>query len=198
MIGGPRPDTCSDMLLRELNHRFFNSLQVIASMTGGLLRDQPHGHRAREVERIQDRLAQLGRLHRLLAEPMEQSQTLLAACRLLCRTLTQAFDRPDARVLLMISSGPEDPMQIRGLMLLIAELVTNALKHASAGMPATIRITLDCREQGYRLNVRSEDLGAEGPCAPPRIAAHIVRSLGGTLDAFRRKGFHVRVLLPHG
>jgi two-component sensor histidine kinase len=59
--------------------------------------------------------------------------------------------------------------------LLVSELVTNAVRHAGAGPGSTVQITLDCSEQGVRVEV-----GDEGPGFVPSAA----RRTEPTVDGF--------------
>ena len=182
-----------DILLREMHHRFYNSLQVISSMASRMLRELPLGPIRVGIEDIQDRISILAQLHRLLAEPLVREGGLGLACEELCANLLLAFGRNDARLTFAVDRHPTPPMQARGIMLLVVELVTNALKHGA--VDSDIMVSLERWQQGSLLIVRSETDKAVAACRPG-IAAKLVESMGGTLSVTADDCFEVRVELP--
>jgi two-component sensor histidine kinase len=188
-----KPAELEDILLREMHHRFYNSLQVISSMASKVLRELAGGPIFGGLEEIQNRISILARFHRLLAEPLVHEGGLGVACEELCANLLHAFDRSDARFTFAIDGHPTSPMQARGMMLLLVELVTNALKHGAVSPDIFVR--LEHRDHGSLLIVRSATDQAVRPYRP-RIAANLVESMGGTLSVSADDWFEVRIELP--
>jgi two-component sensor histidine kinase len=85
-----KPADLEDILLREMHHRFCNSLQLISVMAATMLRASPGTDIRDGLERIQDRIGVLAQLHRLLAEPLREGE-LGPACEALCANLLLTF-----------------------------------------------------------------------------------------------------------
>jgi two-component sensor histidine kinase len=188
-------DAVQEVLFRELHHRFYNSLQAISFMAGTAARSGPTPEMLRA---LQDRIAAFARIHRLLSEPVETNGQLAPACEELCTNLLQAFDRAETRVEIRMEPFRGDSMIGRAILLLIVELVTNALKHARRGERQRIALTLCAVENGLELMVANTGSGAASSIAVrPVMAKCLARSLGGTLSVHMGADFEVRVTLPH-
>ena len=185
-----------EVLLTELHHRFYNSLQVISSLAGGLTRAdlQPADQRLAAVE-LQQRVAVIAGLHRFLAQP--QPGTLKAVCDDLCQTLASAFDREDARIGVSVRCPSANTSTARGLLLMLAELVTNAMKHTHPAFPLSIDVELTGGAATYDLKVTSagRDRGGD-PSRRPRVASELADRLGGILAVDPGCSHVVRVSLP--
>lgn len=171
----------NEVLLTELHHRFYNSLQVISSLAGGLARDgMCASNQRRAVDRLQSRIAVLGRLHRLLSEP--HGTDLGRSCEVLCRTLASAFDREDALMRVVAPVGPVDAGVARGLLLLLSELVTNAMKHNSGDHPLQVSVEVSRSGECLDLVVTSSGHNRWGTAGGrPRVASELTERLGGVL-----------------
>jgi two-component sensor histidine kinase len=188
------PAAFQDVLLLELHHRFYNSLQILSAMTRGLVRSQVDSAPLHaDAQRIQDRIAMLADLHRLLADPLRCSASLPAVCRDICERLQATFDRPDMRVTLSIARIEPATAPARGLILLLVELLTNAFKHGAKDGALAVRLV--AAKRGYRLVVHN--LGPGRTIATlPRVATELAHCLGGTLAIDASNGYEVRVILP--
>ena len=190
----PEDDTA--MLFAELNHRFFNSFQVIAA----LARQAGRASRAELAPMLEDldsRLVALAQVHRLLAfsptrDGIEQH------CRMLCRHLVKGFGRSD-HVELRIEHDDLPTKWVELLPLILVEMVTNVLKHSLAGRPAgVITIALDAAPTGFELIV-ADTSGAPCPSPPPppsRTVAALAKSLDGSAFVYDRNGYVAGVRLP--
>lgn len=189
-------DELHEVLLIELHHRFYNSLQVISSLAGGLIRENASGSTSRRTAlELQNRIAVIARLHRLLAEP--QSEDLNQSCETLCRTLASAYDRCDLALQLSLPAVPMSSGHCRGFMLMLAELITNALKHAPADRPLKLEIELTSTTRGYELAVRNSGAHVASGCATaPRVGSQLASRFGGVLTADAHDGYNVRVTMP--
>ena len=121
----------SNVLFRELQHRVANNLQLVAAILMRrrvLLKSDPIG--ADALETAQARLETMARVHRRLHDPKSLDQPLQTYLEALCGDLIKASDTPD--VVLTVESPPL-VLRLNALMslsLIVAELVTNSLKHA--------------------------------------------------------------------
>lgn len=185
----PEPSASADLVLEELNHRFLNSLQIIATLAAVSPRDGPVAPAVgAKLSRLVGAIGALGQLHRLLARPAPPFED---GCAEVCAALTEAFGR---RVLLSmeVEDAPEDPRLSRGLLLLLTELVTNALKHGR-GEVLRLSVSLSRESRGWRLRVASDAPGQPGR---PRVATALAEWLGGELSVVTDAGFAVSVAMP--
>ncbi len=193
------PTTGTEMhqvLFAELHHRFYNSLQVISSLAGGMMRaDVTPDACRRAAEDLQRRVAVLGQLHRMLSEP--HGVAIERSCRSLCQILAAAFDREDTKFRMAFESRPMECDEAQGLMLMLAELVTNAMKHMRPDTPLRIDVHLSIHCSGYDLSVTSNSAPPCGsPTREPRIAAQLARKLGGALTTEIGRSYVVLVRIP--
>ena len=169
-----------DELIREMNHRVSNSLQLVSS----LLRIQGRGLPAPVAEQFDiaaGRITAIGRVHRRLYQTdqvafVEFKQFLSDICDEIAsslalqsrgRTIVVHADRADL---------PTD--RAISLALIVNELITNAMKHAfpedGTGMIAvSFRVTAD----GYELVVADDGVGV-----PPGFEASVSEGLGMRLS----------------
>jgi len=182
-----------EILFHELHHRFYNSLQLLSATLGILAREHRHPE---EVRRVQERIAMLGGLHRTLSQPLADTSRLSDTLRDLCTGLADGFGRGEV---ILDVEGPaflDDLMTIRGLTLILVELVTNALKHGDCDT-GQIRVRVSGSRDFCRLTVlnpsgrRSED-GAGTPYVATRFAA----AMGGTLIVTTGAEHGVLVTVP--
>lgn len=185
-----------EVLITELHHRFYNSLQVLSSMANSLTRENlPTDAIRQTVTSLQRRIDIIGNLHRLLAE--QHGADLGHSCASLCRTLAAAFDREDACLRLSVPPGTVDPSVGRGMMLMLAELVTNAMKHTPLQHPLSIDVTIVICDSEYELTVASCGQGrsVHGP-TPPRVASQLADRFGGSLSIEVGARYVVQVRVP--
>jgi chemotaxis family two-component system sensor kinase Cph1 len=178
-----------DLLMREVNHRVQNSLQLV----GSLLRLQAAsagGPAARaQFEEAERRLAAVAMVHRRLWRSDQIRQV--------------SFDSylRELRDGLVQSWGPawDEHVQVRAVLpvlvptdkavtlaLVVTELVTNAVKHAYGGETGPIDIEVG-EEAGGTLRIMVADNGSGGATDRsegfgPRLVGLLVGQLGGTLE----------------
>jgi len=165
----------SNVLFRELQHRVANNLQFVAALLmrrRKLLKSDPVC--AEALESAQTRLETMSRVHRRLHDPTSLNQPLQTYLEALCTDLINASDTPDLRLTV---ESPPIVLTLNGLMsmsLIIAELVTNSLKHAFRDRPdGTIAIKIGGRRGLYTLSVADD-----GPGLPKDFATSSKSSLG--------------------
>lgn len=140
-----------EVLLREVHHRVKNNLQLISSIMNIQIRSA-HSDEAKNLLRnLQERIMSLATVHRGLYQTSG-----LADVR--ARELI-----PDiVRQIMSMSSGPENPFETQNaiddlrlvpdqavpLSLLLAEALTNAMKHAGASRGHPGRLTVRLKRSG--------------------------------------------------
>ena len=165
----------SNVLFRELQHRVANNLQFVAAL---LMRRRkllgPGTAGAEAIATAQLRLETMSRVHRKLHDPTLLEQPLQSYLEGLCLDLIRSSDAPHVR--LKVESPPV-PLRLNVLMslsMIIAELVTNSLKHAFKGRKdGCISVTIEGRGGVYTLKVADD-----GPGLPPDFEAAQRGSLG--------------------
>ena len=192
----PEGDTA--MLFAELNHRFFNSFQVIAALARQAGRASCADF-APLLEALDSRLVALAQVHRMLSYSATRDG-IEQHCRTLCRHLVEGFGRSD-RVELRFEYDDLRAEWVELLPLIVVEMVTNVLKHSLAGRPAgVITIALDAVPTGFELTV-ADTSGAPCPSpAPPpsRTVVALAKSLDGSAFVSDRDGYVAGVRLPRG
>jgi PAS domain S-box-containing protein len=194
------------MLLKELNHRVKNNLQMISSMMRlQLSRLADPGSRqalASTVERVQaisDLQVQLGteggmgqidfgaHLHEL-AEKFRRSMLAGTAITLHCET--------DHCILDLDKAVP--------LGLIVNELVTNAIKYAfPEGKEGNISIALACRDEQIVVNVADDGVGfppqfeaRKGSGLGMKLVEGMRQQIGATIEPLEGQGTRFKIKVP--
>ncbi|WP_042442281.1 sensor histidine kinase [Azospirillum sp. B510] len=152
--------TDKEVLLKEVQHRVKNNLQVICS----LLRLQAAriDERARRgFDESLRRIQTMSLLHELLHRSEEPAHINFAdALRQMCDGLVRSDNPTAARLELEAQDWIVDADRATPLAIATSELVSNALLHAFPhGHPGTVRVLLDRQEAGMRLVVRDDGIG---------------------------------------
>ena len=186
-LGEPYDANSSEfLLLREMAHRINNELtSTISVVTCTALRSN-----SREVKvalgEVIEHLHDHARVYRALQMPTTDRPIDAAAyLRELCQSISRARLRHRGIELLLI----ENPLQLGSVQcwklgLIVAELITNASRHAFAADGGTIRIEL--KRQGPRAECRVTDNGSSQENFRQNIRSGqglgIIRDLAGGLD----------------
>ncbi|CAO3448533.1 sensor histidine kinase [Azospirillum largimobile] len=152
--------TDKEVLLKEVQHRVKNNLQVICS----LLRLQAAriDERARRgFDESLRRIQTMSLLHELLHRSDEPAHLNFAdALRQMCDGLVRSDNPTAARLELETEDWIVDADRATPLAIATSELVSNALLHAFPhGHPGTVRVLLEREESGMRLIVRDDGVG---------------------------------------
>ncbi|KAA0597761.1 two-component sensor histidine kinase [Azospirillum lipoferum] len=152
--------TDKEVLLKEVQHRVKNNLQVICS----LLRLQAAriDERARRgFDESLRRIQTMSLLHELLHRSAEPAHINFAdALRQMCDGLVRSDNPTAARLELEAQDWIVDADRATPLAIATSELVSNALLHAFPhGHPGTVRVLLEREENGMRLIVRDDGVG---------------------------------------
>lgn len=165
----------SNVLFRELQHRVANNLQFVAAVLmrrRKLLKSDPVC--AEALQTAQARLETMSRVHRRLHDPTSLDQPLEAYLEALCTDLIAASDTPNIRLTV---DSPPIVLSLNGLMslsLIVAELVTNSLKHAFRDRSSgSIAVAITGARGAYVLSVADD-----GPGLPKDFGRTTQDSLG--------------------
>jgi two-component system, sensor histidine kinase PdtaS len=177
-----------EILLRELQHRVANSLQIIASVLMQSAR-RVRSERARSHLRdAGNRVMSIAALQRLLSESTIGEVQLSTYFRELCGTIAASMIDDPNRIELAVEvdgskAGADDSVR---LGLIVTELVINALKHGLAGnRKGRVEVGYRTSPAGWALTVR--DTGAGLPVdragMKPGLGTGIIDALAGQLGA---------------
>ncbi|WP_246024189.1 sensor histidine kinase [Azospirillum ramasamyi] len=152
--------TDKEVLLKEVQHRVKNNLQVICS----LLRLQAariDENARRGFDESLRRIQTMSLLHELLHRSAEPAHINFAdALRQMCDGLVRSDNPTAARLELETEDWIVDADRATPLAIATSELVSNALLHAFPhGHPGTVRVMLKREENGMRLIVRDNGVG---------------------------------------
>lgn len=177
----------AEVLLKEVNHRVANSLQVVASLLD-LQREALKGTAARDaLTETKARIMAVARVHqRLFASDEVGRVDFKAYLESLTSELAATLDADGRRLKLIGSEVSIDAAKAVSAGILVAELVTNAFKYAYApGIAGEVRIRLVCAPGQIRLSVEDDGVGFPTPGAVARgtgLGMRIVRAMAETLD----------------
>lgn len=189
----------ADLIVSELTHRFFNSLQVVDSLFSCAARELPFSDaRALNIAVIRDRIQALSRFNRAVSCTAPGAGITEDRCRDVCIDLLRSMGRDDVCPWIRVDDIELPALQASRILMLLAELFLNALKH---GDPEQLRIHVDlaCMIDGsLLLQVANSCQLYARPLRAPRIAEALANSLGGRLDIEASEAFIARVYLPAG
>jgi len=191
------PDAFADLILREQLHRFSNSFQIIAALARQCNRDGGTLDTALMLEALEERTRALTTVHRLLATSFEMCE-FAGHVHEIARELVRSFGRSDAIVLQIDHFWLPQKHRFR-LGLIVAELVTNTLKHSLRGCAeGLIEISARATSRTVILTVcdsNRKSLNGKRPLPSP-IVAGLAESIGGIAEVVDQNGYAARVILP--
>ncbi|MEK0084276.1 sensor histidine kinase [Benzoatithermus flavus] len=166
-----------EVLLREVNHRVKNSLQLVASMLSLQANATDKPDVRHELREAATRINAIGRAHQRLYRSNDVRVIDLAAYLVdLCADLNAAW--PEGEV---VARTPDEPVPIATdraipLALVVNELVTNATKYAYPGrQDGLVEVCLDQAPEESRVVLAVRDAGVG---LPPGFAPHASTGLG--------------------
>ncbi|HET7718064.1 MAG TPA: PAS domain S-box protein, partial [Bauldia sp.] len=191
------------VLLRELNHRVKNNMQMLQSLLNSAYRESTSGEARAVLADARRRVAAMAAAQQVLHE--EDKPTSFGAKDFLesvCATAKSSFDR-DVNILVEEASGVLSNDTAMPLALILNELLTNAVKHGINGSGgATIRVRLAKEAEALELSVEDGGPGFELAAATHRrssglgLVNGLARQLGGSFSVERRKGARCIVRFP--
>lgn len=193
-----------DLLMREVDHRVQNSLQIVGSYLALQAREAGPGPIADHLAGAKARLAAVALVHRRLyradhGETIDLGQylgELLDDLRTALGAEWQPFIKSEFAPILMPGS------RAMSVGLVMTELVLNASKYAYGGLPGPVKVRLERHRDALRLTV--EDQGQGRKAAPrsssgfgSRMIAATVAGLQGTIEyADNREGLAAVLTAP--
>jgi two-component sensor histidine kinase len=194
------------MMFKELQHRVSNNLHLVSSLLAlqkATVRDEAA---RRALDQAAARLALIGKIHRQLHDPAGHQVALGEFLKQLCADVLAASGAA-AGIVCLVRAEPLDlpPERTIPLVLIVTELVSNALEHAFAGRTGgTITIDL-ARESEIRASLTVGDDGAGlapgfDAAASASLGLKIVRAfaaqIGASFDMTSRGGTVCRLSFP--
>lgn len=171
-----------DTLLRELQHRVKNNLQMITALIRLEARNPPDGARDQRFDRLAGRIESLALLYNSLsAGTPGESVDLGIYLSQIASAVMLAHASEGIRLDLKVDTWPVSINVAMPTGLVVNELLTNSLKHAFAGRDGgTVTLHSLVDEKGCRVLVADDGIGladgAEWP-KPGKLGALIVQSL---------------------
>jgi two-component sensor histidine kinase len=171
-----------DFLLRELQHRVKNNLQMITALIRMEARNVVDGETGERFDRLAGRINSLAILYDLLSgEHADNGIDLGVYLSQVASSVMQAHAIEGIRLDLKVDTWPVSINVAMPTGLVVNELMTNSLKHAFVGRDGgTISISSVVNDTGCRVVVADDGVGLpEGETWPQsgKLGAVIARSL---------------------
>jgi two-component system, sensor histidine kinase PdtaS len=175
-------------LMRELQHRVANSLQIIASVLMLSARSVKQEESRSQIRDAHHRVLSIAALQRQLASTGETDVALAPYFSELCRCIGASMISDPALVQLVVTADDSSATSDRSvsLGLIVTELVINSLKHAFPVLNSSGRITVDynATATGWTLVVADDGVGMGSPGSKePGLGTGIVNALAKQLNA---------------
>jgi two-component sensor histidine kinase len=199
-----------NVLLREMQHRVANSLQMIASILLLKARNVQSEEIRLHLKDAHQRIMSVAAVEQQLDTARHEGRIELAPyLSQLCETLAGSMVGDGHRISIRVEagSGTASPTEAVSIGLIVTELVINALKHAFvAGTEAgLIVVAYAAGEAGWRLCVSDNGVGKPngGGDAAPGLGTGIVDALARQLDGLVETsrgpdGMGTQVAIIHG
>lgn len=193
-----------DLLLRELQHRVKNNLQMITALIRLEARNLPDDASGSRFDRLAGRVEALALLYRSLSDDLD-AETIDLGVYLseIASAVMRAHAPEGIRLDLKVDTWPVSVNVAMPTGLVVNELLTNALKHAFVGREGgTITLHSLVDSEGCRVIVADDGIGLAGGEAwpkPGKLGAMIAQSLRqnakARLDVRSTPGEGVRVTI---
>src|SRR5687767_13046937 len=193
-----------DTLLRELQHRVKNNLQMITALIRLEARNLPDDATGSRFDRLAGRIEALALLYRSLSDDIEaESIDLGVYLSEIASAVMRAHAPEGIRLDLKVDTWPVSVNVAMPTGLVVNELLTNALKHAFVGRDGgTITLHSLVEAGGCRVVVADDGVGLAADDAWPRpgkLGTMIVQSLRqnakAKLDVRSTPGVGMRVTI---
>lgn len=203
---GPATDDQADsveLFLRETHHRMKNTLILLSAWLRADFKSTASVDLPQAIDGFERRIVAFGRLYDLLSNGSDRRYTSIGEyVGSLSRALAVAILEPKGiRCEAAIGYGFLESKRCERLGLIIAELVTNAAKHAfPSQQPGLIRIEAFYQDGFWHCSVKDSGVGACGARGGVggRIIEDLARSIGGhAITESRSNGTTVTVVVPH-
>ncbi len=180
------------VLLREVNHRVANSLQIVSTMVGMQSRLLPDGQAREALDDTQRRIDAIAQVHRgLYASDDVQSIAMDEYLTALVTELQETWSSTTAPRTIRLTAQPFQLQAEKAVSLgvIVNELVSNACKYAySNGTPGEVRVEVGLDDdRHFMLMVEDDGCGMKSGDAPrgsglgSKLIAAMAKSLSSKL-----------------
>lgn len=171
-----------DVLLRELQHRVKNNLQMITALIRMEARNVTDGDTGERFDRLAGRVSSLAILYDLLSkEEANDAIDLGVYLSQIASSVMQAHAVEGIRLNLKVDTWPVSINVAMPAGLVLNELMTNSLKHAFVGRDGgTITVSSLVSDSGCRVVISDDGIGLSGADTWPqagKLGAVIAQSL---------------------
>ncbi|MDP3658790.1 sensor histidine kinase [Phenylobacterium sp.] len=176
------------ILLREVQHRVANSLQIIASVLLQNARTVQSDETRKHLHEAHGRVMSIAAVQQQLATSSVSEVRLRAYFEQLCSSLAASMIQDPKQISLQVTSDDTavPPETSISLGLIVTELVINALKHAFPGRRSgQILVDYAARGDDWTLSVGDDGVGiAQAPAGgKPGLGTNIIEALAAQLQA---------------
>ena len=197
-----------ELLLREINHRVKNNLQIVSSLLNLQSRQISDGDAQQMLKRSQDRIASMALIHEKLYQSEDLARVNFAEY---LRDLTAQLDSSyhfSSRGIGVNIDAESIALGVDAAIpcgLIVNELVTNSLKYAyPADTGGEIRVVLQAEQDQHHLAVSDEGMGfprdfdiGSSKSLGLKLVEALAGQLGGTLSLSNDGGAEVVVTFSH-
>lgn len=151
-------ETQQRVLLRELNHRVKNNMQMLQSLLYSATRQTQNQEARKVLDDATGRISAMAAAQQVLYSTNDATRfNAREFIDSVCHSVQQTFP-PDVKIVCEVASGELENDDAMPLALIVNELLTNAAKHGGGGTAGKlIRVGLTNGEAGFHLYV--EDSG---------------------------------------
>jgi two-component sensor histidine kinase len=177
-----------EVLLREVNHRVGNSLQIIASLLHLQAASSPQDEVKAALTNAMGRVAAVAQVHRRLYTSHDLKSVLLNQYldALLEDLRRSAEGNKMSRLTLKSETVEIDPDRAVAIGIIVNELVMNAVKYAYPDGAGPIHVELSAQGDDIVLAIADEGVGIDAKRNDPRstgMGQRIVSAMGTKLEA---------------
>lgn len=195
----------SNTLFRELQHRVANNFQFVSSFLWFTRKPLDAGSAGAEaLDAARARLDMMSRVHRRLHDPCSVDHPIAEYLRALATDLIEASDTPKVRMAVKADPVIFNLQSLMSVSLIVAELVTNSLKHAFHGRDdGEIMIAIEAAKGLCSLTVADDGPGIPDNAGKVEkghlgqdILQRLASQLHGQLSFERGPGAVARLVFP--
>jgi two-component sensor histidine kinase len=172
------------VLLREVNHRVGNSLQMIASILHMQSSHDPSDDVKYALTQATRRVIAVAQVHRRLYTSEDvQKVAVDQYLESLVEDLRKSAESPQAQITLSAEPAQTEPDRAVAVGIIVNELVTNALKYAYPSGQGPIRVDLKAKGADAVISVEDEGIGYTDSKSSGGLGQRIVKAMADKLGA---------------